>query len=95
MLPDPPPQCGGYADPQIRYVSGSDLPRIHHGNVSSAEGNVSWSHETDPVKNKKNPEIFKRILRKIKHYYDLLQVHAERVFKIINITTSQIISYST
>ena len=30
-----------------------------------------------------------------KHYYDLLQVHAEMVFKIINITTYQIISYGT
>ena len=30
-----------------------------------------------------------------KHYYDLLQVHVEMVFKIINITTYQIISYGT
>ena len=75
MLLDPPPQCVGSADPRIRYVSGSDPLQIHHGNVSLAEGNVSWSHETDPVKNIKKywnfqtgpvknqtiPEIFKWI----------------------------------
>ena len=30
-----------------------------------------------------------------KHYYGMFQVHAEMVFKIINITTYQIISYAT
>ena len=62
-LPDPPPQCVGSMDQQIPYVSGSDLPRIHHGNGSLAKGNVSWSHEMDPMKNnKKYPEIFKQIM---------------------------------
>ena len=54
VLPDPPPQCVGSVYPWIPYVSGSDLPWIHHGNGSNAKGNVSWSHEMDPVKNKKN-----------------------------------------
>ena len=53
VLPDPPPQCVGSADPWIPYVSESDPPQIHHGNGSLAKGNVSWSHEMDPVKNKK------------------------------------------
>lgn len=62
MLPDPPLQCVGSVNLRIQYVSGSD-PRIHHGNGSPAEGNVSWSYETDPVKNQIIPEIFKRILK--------------------------------
>ena len=63
MLPGPPPQCVGSMDPQIRYVSELDPLRIHHGNVSPVEGNISWCHEMDPVKNQTIPEIFKRILK--------------------------------
>ena len=68
MLSDPPPQCVGSADPWIPYVSRSDPPQIHHGNGSLAKGNVSWSHEMDPVKNKEYPEIFKQIMEKIKQF---------------------------
>lgn len=60
MLPDPPPQHVGSADP-IRIRIGS--PRICHGNISPVEGNVSGSHETDPMKNQTIPDIFKWILK--------------------------------